>query len=267
MRYLDFRALLAAAGVLTLGLPSNAEAQLQRMRSAQEATVGVELTKGFFEGSDLSFYTSVVRGRVLAPISDGVAFLGEWGLSIAGSDGFGSDATLSNPELGLAFLDDDARSKGYVSVIMPIARGFGDGFNSVQTAVLTDFNWFERFSDDTWSVNAAVTPSPALSEGGATRLDLELVGSALIPRGGGDAELLSRYVVGLSHSTGTVRLRADVEGLAILSEGDLSLSERTIHQIVVGMNGVDGGPGFFLRIPVDDQMEGVDLTLGATFTF
>lgn len=267
MRYLNFRALLAAAGVFALGLPSNVEAQLQRMRSAEETTAGVELTKGFFDSSDLSFYTSVVRARVLAPISDGTAFLGEWGLSIAGSDGFGSDATLSNPEVGLAFLDGDARSKGYVSVIVPIAQGFGDGFNSVQTAVLTDFNWFERFSDDVWSVNAAITPSGALSEDGATRVDLELVGSALIPRGGGDSELFSRYVVGLSHDTGTLRLRGDVEGLAIISQGDLSLSERTIHQLVFGVDGVRGGPGFFLRIPVDDEMEGVDLTLGATFTF
>ena len=257
----------AVAAGLLVGLSVPGEAQIQRMQSADETTVGLELAKPFIGDSGLSWYTSTLRARLLAPVGETAALLADWGLSMAGTD-FGSDETLSNPELGIAFLGDDGESDGYLSVILPIGRELGDDDVSVGVAAVSNFAWLDRFNEDVWSVNAGYTPETALGASGASRLNLELVGSVMIPQeGGGDNELFTRYVVGVSQDTSTLRLRADLEGLMIVSEGDLSLAERTIHQLVVGADGLEGGPGFFVRIPVDDDLEQVDAVVGATFIF
>lgn len=257
---------LALAAVLLSVLSAPTEAQIQRMQSADEATVGLELAKTFIGDSRLSWYSSTLRARLLAPVGETTALLADWGLSVAGTD-FGSDQTLSNPEVGLAFLGDDGESDGYLSVVLPLARELGDDDASVGVATLTNFSWLDRFNEDLWSVNAGYTPEAALGASGASRLNLELVGSLMIPREGDESELFTRYVVGLSQDTPTLRLRADLEGLMIVSEGDLSLAERTIHQLVVGVDGLEGGPGLFVRIPVDDDLAQVDAVVGATFTF
>lgn len=256
----------ALAAVLLSGLSAPVEAQIQRMQSADETTVGLELAKTFIDGPGFSWYTSTFRARLLAPVGETTALLADWGLSVAGT-GFGSDQTLSNPEVGLAFLGDDEESDGYLSVVLPLARELGDDDASVGVATLSNFTWLDRFNEDVWSVNAGYTPEAALGASGVSRLNLELVGSLMIPREGGDNELFARYVVGVSQDTPTLRLRADLEGLMFVSEGDLSLGERTIHQIVVGVDGLEGGPGLFVRIPVDDDLAQVDAVVGATFTF
>lgn len=257
---------IALAAVLLLGLSAPVEAQIQRMQSVEETTVGLELAKPFIGDAGLSWYSSTIRVRLLTPVGATTALLADGGLSIAGTD-FGSDETLSNPELGIAFLGDDRESDGYLSVILPIGRELGDDDASVAVAALSNFTWFDRFAEDLWSVNAGYTPETTLGASGASRLNLELVGSLMIPQEGGDNEFFTRYVVGVSQDTSTLRLRADLEGLMIVSEGDLSLGERTTHQLVVGVDGLDGGPGFFVRIPVDDDLQQVDAVVGATFTF
>ena len=263
---LTVAAVALVVAVLSMILPSDADAQIDRMRDAEEATVGVQVSKAFIGDSELSWYTSTVRGRLLAPAGERVAFLADWGLSMAGTD-FGSDWTLANPEVGIAFLDDDDQAVGYLSVLLPLARGFGDDDVSVFTGTVTDFTWLDRWSDNVWSVNGGYTPSLPLGDSETARFNLALTGSVIIPEEGGDTELFSRYVLGFSQDTETLRIRGDLEGLAVISESDLSFGDRTIHQIVLGVDGLDGGPGFFVRIPVDDNLDEVDAVVGATFTF
>lgn len=261
------RGLAVALFAFALAAPDDSEAQIQRMRPSDEPTVAVQLSKAFIGESGLSWYTSTLRGRVLAPTGESTAFMADWGLSFAGTD-FGSDWTMANPEVGLVFLDDEGGSTGYLSVIVPLAREFGDDDVSVFTASFTDFTWFERFSEDLWSVNAGYTPSALLGDSETARLNMELTGSAVVPRSdGGDTEFFARYAFGVSQDTETLRLRADLEGLAVISEDELSFAERTIHQIVVAVDGLEGGPGFFIRIPVDDALDQVDAVVGASFTF
>ena len=259
-------AFLCLAGVLALSVPGTADAQLQRMRQADEQTVAVELAKPFIGSSGLSFYTSTLRARALIPTGERTAFLADWGISIAGTD-FGSDWTLGNPEVGIVLVNDEGESSAFFSVVVPIAQEFGDDDVSAFTGTFTDFSWPERFNEDLWSANAGLTPSFPLGDSDVTRFNLQVVGSLLVPQNGGDSELFSRYSFGLSQETATLRLRADLEGLAVISEGDLSLGERTIHQLVVGIDGLEGGPGAFVRVPIDDDLQQLDAVVGVTFTF
>ena len=47
--------------------------------------------------------------------------------------------------------------------------------------------------------------------------------------------------------------------MAILSEADLDFGERTLHQLLFSLSGVNGGPSVFVRVPLED---GLDATLG-----
>ena len=62
------------------------------------------------------------------------------------------------------------------------------------------------------------------------------------------------------------RSSEEVQHFAILSEGG-SLGERTAHRLLVAVQGRDGGPGAFARIPLGDGTELVNAVLGVTFTF
>jgi hypothetical protein len=258
--------LLIALTALVLGAPEALEGQIQRMRSVEETTVGLQLSKAFIGDSGLSWYTSVLRGRILSPTGERSALLADWGVSLAGTE-LGRDATFLNPELGLAFVGEDHETNGYVSVILPLAEELGDDDVSAGVGFLSDFRWLDRYSEDIWSVNVAATPSAPMGDDGRTRANVEIMGSVLIPRNGGDTDLFARYAFGISHDTETLRLRADLNGLAIISEGDLSLGERTLHELVVGLDGLNGGPGFFVKVPIDDEFEQVDAVLGVTLTF
>ena len=258
------RFLLLALGI-GLG-PAPLTAQLTAMRAGPNATVGVEFAKGFFDGDGLKAYTSTLRARALVPVSASAHFVLDWGVSIAGIDGAGTDATFANPQVGILLVGDDGENRAHVTVAIPIAFGVGDDDASVATGLFTDFFRPERWSDEVFGVNAGFTPSTPL--GDATHLTAEVTASALIPTGDGDdAELFSRYGVGFRHDTEVLRLSGGLEGYAILSEGDLSLGERTLHRLVLAVDGLEGGPGFFLQLPMDDVLEGIDAVLGLTYTF
>ncbi len=267
---------LLAAAFFALHPPAESEAQLRRVQPSDDPVVALQVTKAFIDtggfGDGFSWYTSVIRGRLVTPIGESTAFVADWGVSLAGV-GSESDATLANPELGITFIDDDGASSGFVSVILPLAKtigeegGFGFG-GSTATAILSDPIWLERFAPDLLSLNAGITPSSAIGDGDATRLNYELTGSFLMPtEDGGENEFFARYGFGISHALESVRLRADVNGIAVLSEGDLDFGERTIHELFLGIEGVDGGPGFFVKVPLDENFDSVDAVIGATLVF
>jgi hypothetical protein len=246
-------------------LPVAADAQISRMRPDQKPRVGVELAKPFIADSGLDWYTSVLRGRIMAPTGSSTYVFGDWGVSAAGG-GNGTDATFANPEFGIGFVNDQGRSRASLSVVLPFGFEVGDDDISAGTGIVSDIFWPERFSDEVMSANGAITPELPL--GDATALGLDLMLSALIPTNEGDTEFVSRYGLAVTHETSAVRLRGGVEGFALLSnDGDASFSDRSLHRLAFGIDGVDGGPGFFIQLPIDSELDQLDAVLGLTFTF
>ena len=252
--------LMAAAFLLPTGLA----AQVSRLSPSSETKVGLEVSKTFMGDLGFGWYTSVVRGRLLTPVGTKTHLMIDWGLSMASLSGT-SSGTLSNPEIGLVFSNEAGASTGFFSVVLPIAKAFGDDDFATLTGFLSDIETPERFVPELWSINAGLTPSVPV--GPRTTLDFVAVGSAKLPDGDGDPELFARYGLGISRDTDFLRLYAELTGLAILSEGDLSFGERSIHQVSVGIDGLTGGPGLFIRVPLDDAFDSVDATVGITFTF
>ena len=88
------RFLLIATAIACV--PGLAAAQLTRMQAGSDTRYGVELTRGFFEGDGLAWYTSTLRGRVLTPISPSARLLVDVGVSLAGVDGAAPSPTRSS---------------------------------------------------------------------------------------------------------------------------------------------------------------------------
>jgi hypothetical protein len=246
-------------------IPSAADAQLSEMRAGQATRYGVELTRGLYEGDGLAWYTSTVRGRVLTPLSASARLLVDAGLSLAGVGGGGMDGTFTNPELGVVFVDEDNEARAHFTVVLPIGFGFGDDDASVGTGFLTDLHRPDRYFDELFSVNAGITPRASV--GASTSLTSELTAAALIPRNDGDAELFARYGIGLRHDANVVRLSSRLEGFAIVSQGNLSFGERTLHRVVLSAERPQSGPGFFVQVPLDEDLQGIDAVVGFTFVF
>jgi hypothetical protein len=253
-----------AVAIMITTTPTAVGAQLTHMAGGSDRTFGLEVGKAFIGDSGLKWYTSTVRGRLLAPLGASAHLIADWGVSIAGTDG-GTDATFANPEVGIGFRNQEGKTRALLTVVLPFAFGVGDDDASVATGAITDVLWPERYADEVMSINAAVTPSTALGE--RTQLMADIYLSALVPTGDGDTELFSRYGLGVEHELDTVRLRGALEGLAILSESDLSFGDRTLHRLLLAVDGIGGGPGAFVQIPLDDELEGLDAVVGLTFTF
>lgn len=261
------RILLAALVSGAFALPVTAAAQVERLRPQNGTTVGVDVRKAFIGDDAFKWYSSLTRARVLAPINDRTFFLADWGLSIAGYEG-GSDATLSNPEIGLVFGNGEGERRGFVSVVLPLAQELGDDDGSVGLGIVTDFIWPERYVSDLWSVNAGLEGGLPLGDADATKANFGLTGSVIVPTvEGADPELFARYLVGVSHDTETVRLRADLVGLGVISESGGGFGDRTIHELAFSIDGLEGGPGAYVKLPLDEQFEEINAIVGVTFTF
>lgn len=256
--------LMTVVVVAVLATPLGAAGQVDHLRPSEKATVALELSKPFIGDLGLSWSSSLIRARLLAPMGRKTHFMVDWGLSHAGIDGTTS-TTLSNPELGIVFSTDASVPRGFISVVLPLAQEFGDDDFATLTGLLSDLEHPERFISELWSVNAGLTPSTRV--GSTTSLDFLVAGSVKIPKSDGDTELFGRYGFGVSNETDLVRFYAQLTGLAILSEGGLSFGDRTLHHLSAGVDGLSGGPGFFVRVPLDDNVGGLDVIVGLTFTF
>jgi hypothetical protein len=256
---------LVVATILAAVAAHPIRAQVANLAPGDGVVVGVEASKAFISDSELSWYTSVLRGRLLAPIGSRAHFMLDYGVSILGTDA-GTDATFANPETGVVFTNTEGAALGFLTVVLPLSKTVGDDDGSAGLGLLTDFIWPERFLPDVFSVNAGWTPSADIGE--RTSFDLLVVGSVMVPTGdGGDTELFARYGADVVHTTETLRFHGGVRGLAIMSESDLSFSDRTLHQLEIGVGRAGPGLGLFLRLPIEDGLEEIDAIVGVTITF
>lgn len=257
---------LSIAGAIVL-TPAAAVAQVSSLDATTVPTGAVELSHPFFSESGLRWYSSTLRARLLVPVGPTARLIADWGVSLAGDDG-GTDATFANPEIGIRFGNTAGTVHATLTAILPLGFGIGDDDLSVATGFYTDPFWPERYIDDVVSINGGFGLRAPLTDRVFIVPDIGL--SVLIPTNdanGGDAELFSRYGLALVYAAGPVRLRGGVEGMAVLSEEGLTFGERTAHRALFAVESSRGGPGLFVRVPLDDDFGEVNAVVGVMYTF
>jgi hypothetical protein len=244
---------LAVAGVLVLAVPP-AEAQVADILIPAGSGGAVEVTKPFFDEAD-GLSSFIFRGTFFMEVGDRSSLFANVPLVYASDDGT-SSTTLGNPEVGIALRTADGEALGSVSVVLPLAQDLSDDDYAAFVGALADNLHSDRYSSEVFSVNGMLTPGTTL-ESGAT-VGFKAGASIWIPRGdnGGDAEVLARYGAFFSHSGSSVRFAAELNGFAIVSEGDLSFTERTLHELALSVGRASGGtrPEVFVRVPLDEDI-------------
>jgi hypothetical protein len=266
MQAIGRKAVLAAALVAMAGIPTSGAAQIENATPSDGRIFALELWKSFFDELDVGFTTSVLRGRLLYPAWEGGRLIAD--MSLAHGRAFEESSwALSNPEIGVAFVGSGADPTGELTVTLPLASEFGgDNFGAI-VGFLHDATRLERFVDEVWSVNGVYTPTLALGDGAA--IGLRLGASVLFPDGQ-DTELFARYGVSAAGTSDRIRLGGEVTGSAILSEGDLSLNERTIHQmtLLLGIERAGVVPDLLIRVPLESSVrDAMPVSVGFRLTF
>jgi len=255
--------------VLVLGLaaiwPATARAQVVDLTPDRESVIALEWSKPFVGDSDLGFATSSLLFRSLFRVSDRTRLVGDLGISHARFGGT-SATSLSNLEVGVVVVDAEADPVARFTASLPTASDLqGEGAAAFTGALGAPLR-LERYLPDLWAVSGFFTPT---KRQGARQMGLRLGGTVLRPDGG-DTEVLARYGAWV-RGGGSVRFGVEVHGQAILTQDDLSLGERTDHEIVGTLGFGEGGirPDLFVRVPLveDGFGDAVDLVAGIRLTF
>jgi hypothetical protein len=142
-----------------------------------------------------------------------------------------------------------------MAVTIPTHQEWGDDDYAGLIGFLTEVERVESFLGRTFAVEAAIHPTWMHATTGVT------AGARL----GGtytrwldtddDHEVFGRYAAFVKSPEAAVRVGAELSGFAIVSERDLSFSERTMHWLTFsgGLGKLRGEPTVTVRIPLDDE--------------
>jgi hypothetical protein len=258
---------LAVAGILVLAAPP-AEAQVADILVPAGSGGAVEVTKPFFEEAD-DLSSLIFRGTFFMEVGARSSLFASVPLVYASSDGT-SSTMLGNPEVGIALRTEDGEALGSVSLTLPLAQEASNDDFATMVGFLADNLHADRYGSEVFSVNGMLTPGTTLENG--ARLGFKVGASVWIPTGddGGDAEIFARYGAFFSHSGSSVRFAAELNGFAIVSEDDLSVSARTLHELALSVGRASGStrPEVFVRVPLDeDTRDFLTANLGVRLIF
>lgn len=263
-------AVLTVAALSAVGfLPASAIAQSLWTDQRADKSLTLELLKPDFDGPDnTTFATSVAVMSLRLTVGPRVHFVGEVPFAHFGADvGFGgqSENGLGNPYLGLEVRSSDSRVFGEFGLRLPIAPRNEATF----VGFLTELDRWEGFLRDRLPVSAVFNYRYRAPAGFVTRLRL---GPSVWIDAGDDAdesELLVVYSGQAGYEGRTVSLLAGLSGRMIVTESDINVGERTLHQLGLALT-LGGGrvrPGAQLRIPLDQDLTDVlDAVFGLSLT-
>ena len=258
-----------AVAVLLPAAAAHAAAQSPFIPVEPGPTVGVELIRPSYSSrfdDAVGGLTGQIHLSTVLPISSGVRFVAEVPLAHfdPAFDGYdGATSKLGNPYVGIRF-GDPARLGGRFGVRLPLATAEnGDDAAPLELGGFGDYDRIEAFMPRVLTVGVAGQMGRAAVSGLVGRVVLG--GDMMLSTEGGDPELFAAYGVQTGYERNGTAAIVSVTGRALVTEGELSLAERTIHQITLSGAHRFGSlqPAIWLRIPVDgDLSELIDYAIG-----
>lgn len=231
-------------------------------------SVGVELIRPAYSSrfdEGVGGLTGQIHLSTVLPISSGVRFVAEIPLAhfdpaFEGYDG--ATSKIGNPYVGIRF-GDAARLGGRFGVRLPLATADDGGDAApLELAVFGDYDRIEAFMSRVLAVGLAGQMGRTAASGLVGRVVLGA--DMMVSTEGGDPELFAAYGAQTGYERNGTAAIVSFTGRAIVTE-DLSLAERTIHQITLSGAHRFGSlqPTLWLRIPVDgDLSELIDYAVG-----
>ena len=251
--------LATALAVFLLAYPATLSAQSVWMGQRPPKSFSIEWLKPSFDGSDVGFLTSALflSGRV--PLADNVRLTAELPVAHVSSDSEfddASDTAIGNPYLGIELGESTGSLWGEIGVRAPLASSDNE---AVFVGILADFDRFEAFVPDVLSIVGQATLASRSTSGFSVRLR---GGSSVLINTDKEAfedggELYLAYSGQGWYAAGPVQIGAGVTGRMLVTEDDLSLGERSIHQGGLSLIATLGKvqPGIYVKVPLDEDLK------------
>jgi hypothetical protein len=177
---------------------------------------------------------------------------------------------IGNPYIGFEFGSRDSlrtiRPLGRVGFRLPIASDEKDWAAGLGYETL--FNSFESMIAKLWTIQVGMGVDLVSQTGFTGSINFDV--AAMIPNEGGDSEIFGDFCPTLTYASQGFCGGVGYAGRIWLSEGDMSLSERTVDQL-----GFEAGyrigsfrPGAHLRLPLDENLsDEIDNIYGLSLTY
>ena len=235
-----------------------------------ESKAGMEIQIPSFDFLEADFPTSVIYLYTHWALNDKYTLKVELPISHFSSDnflGFGgniSETALGNPYLGINISSPQSNVGVDIGVRLPLAGDNGGTF----TGLLSENHDFTPFIPETFAFVADVDYSYKNSSG----LIINVGGGpqVIAPDDFSDAELLLKYYTQILYGANNVTFGGGVTGQAIVTEGEFSFADSSIHGLGV-LGSYDFGNitlGSSLKFPLDDDLNDiVNFVFGLNVTF
>jgi hypothetical protein len=255
---------------VAIGMAPVASGQSLWTDQSGDRAVSVELMRPEFSGKDhADFMTSVMYLSGRFSIGQNAAAEIELPYARYGySSDYGdhSESGVGNPYIGVRVNGEQITSR--VGVRIPVAST-GDG-DALSVGIISDYDRFEAFLPDVASLTASIARPSRLSDQVTLSFGAGPVLTVYTKDTQGDqVELFAQYFLLSAWEGAKVQVKAGFTGRALITEGNLSFADRSIHQfgIQAGLNSGTFRPGVHFRLPIDNDLgDAIDYVAGLNFT-
>jgi len=175
---------------------------------------------------------------------------------------------VGNPLISLEIRKAEGSSRGYALVGARLPLVGDNKLSASAFGIFTDIDRLDAFLPNTLSLMLGGGYRSKLSPN--TRFDFGIVGLGLIrTERGPEDEVFLKYSGKFWFESNRLSLNIGLTGIALLTEGDLSLSELTEHQLSLGLHAKFGKvvPGAFIRAPIAEELNFIiDFVAGVNLT-
>jgi hypothetical protein len=236
----------------------------------REATVDFEWVRPRIDGTDLGTFAGLYRLSVAVPVDAKARAVVVVPYTVADIESpFAEDenAALGNIYVGAEIGPPGGTLTGQLGAYLPTTPD--DAYDPAILGFLGDFDRLEAYLPNSLSMRAGI--QYRRTDPGGILYGFRFGGSGIAPTGGGggSAELIIDYGLIFGVQTEWLRLAATVDGRFGATAGaGIPLGDLTVHQ--AGFEAVLLGwrvePRLIVRVPMDEQLDGVGPMVGVGLT-
>ena len=258
-------------------LANSASAQRLWLPAVATRNIGIDVVKGFYKSNgyssiDFASFTVDLQGRF--PLNDKVALTAAIPFSRVSETGTFPSESNSESAFGNPWLGIETRAGSDVVIEFGIRAGVAseEKEEAAGLGILNDFDRFEAWLPKT-SSGRAIAHIGRIPDHGPFVTGI-LGATYTVPSGsvGGDNTFFGSYGVRAGVMGSGILGSVTFTGRADISTGDMSFSERTVHQVAFNIEGTRGKfrPSGSIRTYLDEgarkNIKAI-LTLGASIVF
>ncbi len=254
---------LAVVAVCAAGSDTYAQSTWLLPRNVNAVTL--EILKPSFDLPGVRFVSSawVLEGRYAFDSGQRTYLTIDLPVAHLGVDGGESETAVGNPYVGVTNFAREAPIVYELGLRIPVASESGGGL----TGLLADFDRFEAYATDTFSLRGTMSYFPSRSGDWVllTRLGSSLLfNTGSVPEGAAKADLYANYAFFTWYLTSRFQAGLGFAGRFLITDPG-SIAERTAHQLGASFQADLSAviPGVHVRLPLDDNLtEFVDVVVG-----